>query len=213
MIGVTFGSMHSSDWGLVFQNWDITLPQLKTQIITPSTMNGNIDLTEFLGERFYENRTLTLTFAYVGAQSSFHTLRTNVANYLHGKVMDIIFDDDTNYYYRGRCMVDSLKTVSNESYMKLVITCNVDPYKYKATEYSNTFTVSSSKTVTVANDEMIVSPDITSSADMTLTFNQKTYAIKTGSQKMYGVRLQPGNNTLTFTGSGNITISFRGGTF
>lgn len=231
MIGVTFDTKHSwNDWGLVFQNWDIPLPNLKKEIITPSTMNGNIDLTEYLGERFYENRTITLTFAYVGPKSGFHTLRSTIANYLHGKSVQIVFDDDLSYYYVGRCSVDSFRTVSNESYCKIVIVCDVDPYKYEISSNGTDwlwdpfsfvdgiinvtqFTVSGTKTVTLTNRDMIVSPDVVSTANMTVTFNKKTYAVKSGKQTMYGIRLQPGDNILTFNGSGTVTISFRGGTF
>lgn len=231
MIGVTFDTKHSwDDWNLVFQNWEIPLPALKTEIITPSTMNGNIDLTEYLGERFYENRTLTLTFAYVGPKTNFHNVRTTIANFLHGKTMQIIFDDDLAYYYVGRCAVDSFRTVSNESYCKIVIVCDVDPYKYETNSngtdwlwdpfsfedgvINNTqFAVSGTKTVTITNRDMIVSPDITSTAAMTVTFDKKTYNLIAGKQKVYGIRLQPGDNVLTFTGTGTVTISFRGGTF
>lgn len=230
-LGVSFDTKHSyNDWGLILQSWDIELPQLKTEIISPSTMNGHIDLADYLGERFYENRTLTISFAYLGAKTSFHTIRSTVANYLHGKVMQIVFDDDLAYYYSGRCTVDSLRTVSNEAYVKLVIVCDVDPYKYEinsnGTDWlwdpfsfedgiinTNRVTVSGSATVTLANRDMIVSPEITSTAAMTLTFNKKTYAIKAGKQKMYGIRLPKGESTMTFTGNGTVTISYRGGTF
>lgn len=229
MIGVTFDTKHSyDDFGLILKHRVIGMPDPKLEIVDVPGMNGSLDMTDFFGEVFYKNRTLTLQFMYYGDVEQYHNVRTAIAKHLHAKEMQIIFDDDPNYYYKGRCTIDKFETYHKGVVANVVIVCDVDPYKYELNSNgsdwlwdpfsfedgiinNSQYTVSGTRAVTLINRDMIVSPDIVSTAPMTLTFNKKTYAIKTGKQTMYEVRLQPGENVLAFTGNGTVTITYRGG--
>ena len=53
--------------------------------------------------------------------------------------------------------------------------------------------------------------ELESSADMTVTYKNKTYDIKAGTNKIYGIEIVNGANELIFKGTGTITIHYRGG--
>jgi phage-related protein len=229
MVGVSFDQKHSyNDFGLILKHATIGMPKPKTEVVNVPGLNGVIDLTDYYGEPVFENRTITLTFLFYGASVSYHVMRTNLARHLHGKKMNVVFDDDIAYYYLGRCTIDNLETTHKGAAAQVVITVDADPYKYEVASNgadwlwdtfsfedgiinNNQFTVNGTETVTLTNRDMIVSPEIVSSAAMTCTFNKKTYAIRAGKQTMYEMRLQPGDNVLKFTGSGTVTITYRGG--
>ena len=54
-------------------------------------------------------------------------------------------------------------------------------------------------------------PIVISDSDMTVAFKGSTYQIKAGSQVMYDIILEEGENILTFTGNGKVTINYVGG--
>ena len=54
-------------------------------------------------------------------------------------------------------------------------------------------------------------PMITVSKDMTVTFEGNTYNLKTGTNKIYEILISEGENTLTFTGTGTVSIDYTGG--
>lgn len=229
MNGVKFDTKHSyDDFGLILKHACIGMPKPKVETVDVPGANGEIDLTNYFGETVYKNREIKLTFLYYGQETDYHVMRTNLARHVHGKSMQIVFDDDVAYYYIGRCTIDQLETVRLGAAVQVVITIDAEPYKYEVSSNGmdwlwdpfsfedgiinvSQFAVQRSKTITLINRDMIVSPDIVSTAPMTLTYNKKTYAIKTGKQTMYEVRLQPGENVLTFTGNGTVTITYRGG--
>jgi hypothetical protein len=46
---------------------------------------------------------------------------------------------------------------------------------------------------------------------MQCVFNSVTYGLTAGTQKVLGIVLIEGENTLKFVGNGTVTIAFRGG--
>ena len=127
--GVTFGTKHSyDDLDLVLSSKEIGLPEPKTETVDVPGINGELDLTEELtGEVTYENRTLTFTFTVLNAVKRWSSKLSEVCNYLHGQKMKVILDDDPDYYYYGRCKVDSYS--SDQAVGTIVIEVDADPHK------------------------------------------------------------------------------------
>lgn len=130
MHGVTFGNKHSyRTWKLMLKSRpEISPPKPKTKLIQVPGTNTVIDLTESLtGEVKYEPRTIRCEFCVVGGRLKWPAVYSAVLNELHGKKMQIIIDDDPNYYYTGRVAVD--QWASEEVTATIVITAEVEPYK------------------------------------------------------------------------------------
>ena len=117
-----------------------TPPEPKTIYEDNPGGNGNIDLTEALaGEPLYNSRTGQFTFYVLNSLDGINENRrhwamrySSIMNYLQGREMMAILEDDPSYYYKGRFAVNQWQSVPSRS--KLVINYTVDPYKYDLTD-------------------------------------------------------------------------------
>lgn len=228
MNGVTFGTKHSyDDFGLILTNTEISLPAAKTKTVEVPGADGVIDLTECLTDDIkYENRMLTFTFTVIDPIASWAAVLSEVTNYIHGRKLRICRDSDKNYYYEGRCRINEFSTDKRTA--TIVIECECDPYKIEINSsstpwlwdtfnfvdgiiYKNTFTINGTKAVTLINRRKIVSPTITCSTAMTVTFEGVKYTLSKGTTTVLGIRLQEGENIITVSGKGSIQIDYKGG--
>ena len=135
-------------------------------------------------------------------------------------------DADKTFYYWGRCTINKFKT--DRTLAIITVDCNVEPYKIETNSASepwlwdvfsfvngiihvNEVEVSGSKKVNLINRVKIVSPTFTCSTAMKVTHEGNTYSLPVGETTVYDIRLQEGDNYVTFTGNGTVKISYRGG--
>ncbi|MCF2569546.1 hypothetical protein I6E09_10265 [Mediterraneibacter glycyrrhizinilyticus] len=118
------------DWNIYLQEKpDISLPEVKTNYIDISGADGQIDLTEALtGDITYKNRIGSLTFVLLGDRNLWTERKSIISDFLHGRKMKMICDDDPNYFYVGRLSVNKWK--SEKANATIVIDYNLEPYKY-----------------------------------------------------------------------------------
>jgi hypothetical protein len=184
-------------------------------------------LTESLvDEVTFENRTITFTFVVLNGLLYWSQALSELTNYLHGKKTQIIMDADKTFYYYGRCTVDQFK--SDKRLATIVVSCDVEPFKIEVNGagmpwlwdtfsfvngiiHVNEVTVSGTTTVNLLNRRKVVSPTFTCSAAMTVTYNGVTYSLPTGKTTVYDIRLQEGDNEVTFKGKGTVKIEYKGG--
>lgn len=139
---VTFGSMNTwNNWHLIPTSRPVfDPPEVKTQYVDIPGGNGVLDLTESLNGRVsYGQRKGSMEFAVV---SSYKALdgefvdRTYgewqdrymmIMNYLHGKKLKAVLEDDPYWYYEGRFTVNQWKSDEHRS----MITIDYDVYPYK----------------------------------------------------------------------------------
>lgn len=228
MNGVTFGTKHSyNDFGLILSSKSISLPKAKTKTVEIPGADGVLDLTECLTDDVkYQNRTLQFTFTVVDPLASWAAVLSEVTNFLHGRKLRIYMDWDKNYYYEGRCSVNQFK--SDKRTATIVIDCDCDPYKIEKNSssdpwvwdtfsfvdgiiYINKVTVSGSATTTLINRRKVVSPTFACSAAMVATFEGVTYNLPAGTTTILDIRLQEGENIISFKGNGTVQIDYKGG--
>lgn len=226
MIGVTFGDKHSfDDFGIYLTSKTINPPEPKINTVTVPLRDGSIDLTEALtNDVKYNDRKIDLTFTVVYPMDQWASKISEIENFLHGKRMRIVFDDDPEFYYIGRAKVN--EWTSQKSIGKLVIECVTDPYKYDiqgewfwdSFDFENgyiselgTITVSGSEGVVVVGMRKKTYPTITTTAAMSVTWEGKTYNLVEGVNKVYDLILNEGENILTFKGNGSVLIDYVGG--
>ena len=226
MIGVTFGDKHSfDDFGIYLTSKTINPPEPQTNTISVPLRDGSIDLTESLtNDVKYNDRKINMTFSVIHPMEQWSDKVSEIENYLHGKRMKVVFDDDQNFYYMGRLKVNEWS--SQKSIGKLVIECIADPYKYDiqgdwlwdpfdfendCISESENIIVSGSTSVVIVGKRKTTYPTITASAAMSVSYNGTTYNLTEGINKLYEMILDEGENTLTFNGSGSVLIEYTGG--
>ena len=228
-MNVKFGDIKSyDDWKLKLLDVKISFPAVKEKNIDIPGMDGVLDLSTLLtGDVQYQNRTVQYTFDVQDNVRSWAAMISNIANYLHGRNHKIIHDFDAGYYYEGRLSIDTTK--SSQLLSRLVITGDVDPYKYEINdgtekwkwdpfslrdgiirEYGN-IAINGSGTVNIIGRRKRAIPTITCNEPMVLTYGKLTLNLPAGITKVYELQLGEGEHTLTFTGNGTVTISYRGG--
>lgn len=119
------------DWHLVPTSRPLfSQPTQKTQYIDIPGADGSIDLTESLTPYpVYNNRTGSLEFIVMNGYESWDVKLSMINNFLHGKKMRAILEDDPSYYYEGRFTVNNWKSNNNGTWSNITIDYNVAPYK------------------------------------------------------------------------------------
>lgn len=237
--GVTFGEKHSyRDWGLFPKSRPvISPPDPKTIHVDIPGADGSIDLTESLtGEVVYKNRTIKCEFVVIQNRVRWSEVYSSVMDYLHGRKMKIIFDEDPFYYYTGRLKVNEWK--SDKATSLIVIEGEVEPYKYEITssienwiwdsfnfETGNilpnmkNMVINGTWDLNFQNSRKSVIPTFTvTSTDgtgMTASVSNKkgitNITLPDGVTKNPLFVLYEGSNTISVRGYGTITIDFRKG--
>lgn len=128
--GIRFGDKHSySDYGLYLSNPpDYGTPELKTVTLEIPGMDGVLDYTEAIaGDVKYSNREQEYTFVCMIDRWHREELKAEIMNDLHGNRVQIIPDEDPEWYFMGRPSVafDDIDSWR----MKVVITVVADPFR------------------------------------------------------------------------------------
>ena len=201
------------DWGLILTDQSIGIPTPKTNYVDIPYGDGAQDLTQALtGKINYSNRSGSFSFDLIDAPSDRQELINTIMTYLHGKVFEVILPDEPLYRYTSRLSVNSIKTslILN----KLVINATSDPYKLKLADTVYTMVVNSGvQTLVCSNERKEVVPTITTDKEITIVFNEKTFTINAGTQKLTGIVFVYGENVLKISGTvgANVEIRYREG--
>ena len=227
----TLNGKHTyTDYGLYVTNTNpVEPPEVKAEYIEVPGRNGQIDLTEALtGYTVYNNRQIVLELGGRKRSQDWPGFMSNFLNDLHGKSVKVIFDNDPSYYYQGRATVESDYEKGNEI-ARFTLTINAEPYKYSnqsttepwlwdplsfvdgVNRYYNQLQVDGTAQIQVLGSEMPVIPVFTTSAAMQVKFGGKTYDLAAGNNKIYDIVLMNQAYTLTFTGTGTVSISYKTG--
>lgn len=125
--GALLGQKHSTEYGLKMTGCSITYPE-PNRIQREVPYGPVLDFTEALLEDVpYQQRTLEMTFDYVGGYLDFEQAMQELANDIHGQRMEIVLDFDPWYCYAGVPSVSRVK--ENKVDADVAITVAADPYK------------------------------------------------------------------------------------
>lgn len=151
---VYFGNMNSfSDWHLVPDTRPvIALPEPKSVTVEVPGGQGVLDLSETLTKYpLYGNRSGNLKFKVLNGYGDWKDRYQTIANYLHGRRIDIRLEDDPDWVYTGRCKV-AWESPSDGTWSNITIDYDLDPFKRSISNNSQSITISSgtsSKNITV----------------------------------------------------------------
>lgn len=210
MQGVKFNDFHSyDDFSLILGSKEIEAPSAKTETIDLPGADGVLDLSEYFGEIKYNKRKITLTFSTIVPKSEFLALFSKIQNAIHGQKMNIVLDDDPEFYYVGRVTVDKWKADKNVG--TITVECDCEPYKYKIYKTILVATIAGSETLICKNLRKSVVPKITLTADAQITFNDGVYSLSAGTYTLSEFIFSAGSNVLTVSGNTTITIEYQEG--
>lgn len=131
-IKIGSNSYHSmADFGLAIGNNNyIEAPEYETNYVSIPGRNGVLDLSEAIAGRvIYKTRKISIEFGGMGDEMSWDGVISNLRNLFHGKVVQLIFDNDPTYYWTGRAEINDFDRFRNLGTFKFEIP-EADPFKY-----------------------------------------------------------------------------------
>lgn len=120
------------DWHLIPASRPlIAPPKVKTNYIDIPGADGTLDATDVhTGYPLYENREGSNEFYVMNGYGDWASKYSEIMNYLQGRKMKVVLEDDPGFYYEGRCSVNEWR--SEKDWSKIVIDYNVYPYKLES---------------------------------------------------------------------------------
>lgn len=179
----------------------------KTKTVEIEGADGTLDLTDYFGELYYQNRTLSFEFSLIEPISEFERIYSEVKNALNGRKMKITLSEDSDFYYVGRVSVSDWKADGRIG--SITVDCDCEPYKYRKNVTKKTVTVNGTKTVMFQNLNKLVMPEFELSAAMQIKFGDSTYSANKGKWSDSRLKFKQGSNKVVFTGNGTVTVSYQ----
>ena len=184
----------------------------KTNYVALDGMNGTLDLSEVLtGEITYNDRTISASFwTDYGTRKDREVLLRNISASLHGKKVKIIEPDDPTHYFYGRVSIKSKNNII--PYAELTLEAICEPWRYALEETKRTVEVNSSTVtnlVIINNGVKTLSPIITITGNVDITYNGNKTSLVAGSYKISDIKLYQGTNIIGVSGKGSATFSYR----
>lgn len=209
MNSVIFGNLDSFvDLKCVLSSKTIGSSQIKTAYTEVVGSDGRLDFTDYFGFTNYTNRTLLFNFSILYyPEAIYHEF----LNAIHGKKLDIILSEESDFKYIGRCSVSDLMIQSGIGTFSVTAEC--EPWRYKLSETRETIMVPylGSSTWNLKNLRKQVSPKISvSDHQATIIFNNKTFTVPVGNEQIIPeFILTEGNNEVKVKGDyGSATVEF-----
>ena len=233
--GNFIGTNTWDDWHLIPSSRPvIASPGVSTKFIEIPGKSGMIDLSEYLtGDVVYGNRSGSLEFYVDNGHEYWESIRSKIANFLHGQKMCMCLEDDPTFYWEGRFSLNEWRSESWNS--MVVIDYNVGPFKISIHENDvapvlwDTFNFNTDydwytllHKRTVVNQTLNIyiyaqrypfelKATLEGSGEVDVTFGGVMKKLTINGQSETLGSASYGKNKLTIKGTGTVSFSFRGG--
>ncbi|MCO7121910.1 mtfA protein [Ihubacter massiliensis] len=232
MLGLRIGEKHTyEDWGLRWlEPYNIGFPEPQLKEVEVPGSSGVLDLTEAMtGHVAFDQRAVEFNFESADQDYfEYEVVKSQIANYLHGKRYRIVSDLDPHFYYEGRLKFNAEKSSKAES--TITLSGDVNPYKFEMTSSAEDWlwdpfsfadgVIRTAKDLRV-DGELVVTipptvrpciPVFTPTQDMIVECEGWKYKLKKDmALEVPYIILHDRETMLTFTGYGWVTIDYRGG--
>lgn len=230
---VTIGEKNTwKDWKLIPNvRPDFQPPLPKNNFTSIPGGNGTLDLSETLtGYPVYEDRVGSWEFI-IGDQSvSFYDIYSEIMNYLQGRRLEAVLEDDRYFHYKGRFWLNEDR--SEPSHSLIVMEYQVYPYKLEPNSSTEPWlwdpfdfkygVIRNYKDIVVNGNfgiffpktEEPVSPVIIASeisGSLQVSFDGNQYSLKNGRNIIPQILFDNEEIGLMFIGNGKVSIEYRGG--
>lgn len=230
--GLTIDGKHTSELGLCMTSMYIPMPDPKTNLISIPGASGSIDLSEITGQVNYKERS-GISFEFVLLDGNYETFAqsvTEIGMWLHGKKLKVIPDNDLGYYYMCRIELNPKK--SNPVLSSITLTGTAEPFKYDLIasdedwlwdpfdfetgvirEYMNLVINDTNRSITIigAGEPAVPEFIVTESANLAVLHMEKTYNMfLPGTYRFPAIKIGEQDVTLQFSGTGKLSIRYRG---
>lgn len=206
----------AADGGWTLTGMKLAMPETQTRFTdVPFRANGPIDQTTLLtdGDPRYGSRDLRLTFeCSEGTRMEREAIISEMVNRLHGQRVKIVLPDDPDHYLVGRVAIG---VDYNDPYHAAInVRCTCEPWRYSVIEHRMQLVVTEGwQTVILFNSgRKVLVPEITVTgynASVVLVCNGQTWVLTEGTHRLARLTLHQGNTMLSYSGSGDVLLTYR----
>lgn len=178
--------------------------------------NGPLDLSTVLtdGEPYYGSRIFEATFeSSEGSRLEREERINRMINILDGWRANIILPDDPHHYINGRVRVERLYNDPAHASVRISATC--DPWRYNNSEtVVGLIATATEQTASLINNgrhSVVPTIKVTESANLKFTVGteERSWALSAGEHILPDIYLKNGSAPLTYSGTGQITLTYR----
>lgn len=198
--------------------WEFPEPAVEENLVNvPGRVQGPLDLSTTLtdGIPTYGARPLSITLeSSEGDRAAREARISAMVNKLHGqRVGNIVLPDKPLHYAVGRLKVQTL--YSDLAHASVQVTGTCEPWLYSKDETVVTLqATSTAKTAQLINNgAMPVVPLVrvtaAAGATVSLVYGSFSWALAAGDYKLPDLLLTPGDHTISYSGSGSASITYR----
>jgi hypothetical protein len=223
--GFSRGGRHTRGFDMWLVDRQAPTPPEKLITDTVPFMQGNYDFSDILGERFYDNRTLSYVFEIKNRNyTNRKIVQTSLENWLMKDGFSDLYDDHAEgYYYKAKCT----HITTEDATGGLRVTVDFDAYPFKIgvleeghdiwDEFNfeldasivNEFSVAGTQQIDMYNiGSNSQAPILITTAPMTIFKGGITYNVPSGRSQNDSFRLNMGSNPMTITGNGLIKFEW-----
>ena len=188
-------------------------PQSQSNTITVPGRNSPIRFTEALGRVAYQPRSFDMTFSMLGDRADYDRLVSTVVNQFAGQLCRVILTEAPTLYALGTLEAEPTYDPKTGKGLLAISCTDGDAFLYYVSETVES--VSGSGSVTLHNDFMPVVPVITTTAETSLRWSVdgETFhkTVSAGTWEIPELELRHRDNTVSVTGEGITTFTYREG--
>ena len=219
------------DWKMAIENTDyIGAPVMESRLLTVPGASKVLDISEALtGYPVYTSRQISITMGCIKKDSAWDGEVSRLRNILNGQMVKVVFDNDKNYYWRGRAQIVDFERNRRMGKLRFELP-NAEPYKYDIYDSRepwrwDTFSFISGIISQDSNVEVngtaeymlavqgmpIVPVFDLKSGEVSVEYKGVTYALEMGENRFPDFVLYDEKEFFRFSGSGSLSVVFRRG--
>lgn len=210
---IVINGISMNDMGWLRESISFPTPKSQSNTIVVPGRNTPIRYTEALGRVSYQPRTFHMVFTMHGLRADFNRMEKEVVNLFSGVLSKVVTSEEPELYVVGTLEVTpSYDPLTHKGTVE--ISCeDGDSYRYHKDETVVAFT--GGGIVVLKNDYMPVIPTVKTTAETSLSWSVGTdefrKTVSAGTWTFPEMELFHGENTLTISGMGTTTFSYREG--
>lgn len=210
---------------------DFAPPELRYEAADVPGSDDPLDFTEALtGYPLYKSRRGSIKFRFFDNGIPVRNRFDEIKNFLHGKHVRVVIEDQPEYYYEGRMTVGELTFAKRGNWAEFDLSYILNAYKIEIGSESgedwlwNPFNfetgvireyygiqVNGKKTVTVVGSRKPTTPEFIVDSRMLLMFSGSSYILSEGRNIIPQIVLLDDEYEFKFSGIGSVSISMKVG--
>lgn len=116
------------DFKMRILSYNISAPEVITNIIAIPYSNNYVDLTEVYGKPTYQQRTISINLDSIEKAELWQQYIEVIYNLFHGKKVKAVLTSDSEYYYEGRASIE-VDNRDDNLVNKITIKILANPFK------------------------------------------------------------------------------------